>query len=138
MTRAEHLRRVERDNRALPRPSVYHAHESTASQEDFLLMCTIDELHLRHPFMGSRRPKDELKKPGIIVNHKRVQRPMPHASHGPASALSEAAHEHVPSGPPAFPLRAHLTIDRPKQARAADVTFISMARGVLHLVTIID
>ena len=148
MTRPERLKRVERDNPALPisrqcgllalpRPSVFHAHEGTVSQEDFSLMCTLDELHLRYPFMGSRRLKDEPKKLGIIVNRKRVQRPMRLKGlralyPKQRTSMPHPAHRRFPY------LFKHLTIDRPNRAWAADVTYIPTARGCLYLVAIID
>ena len=43
------------------------------NEEDVNLMNKFDELHLRHPFKGSRRLRDDH---GLRVNRKRVQRLM--------------------------------------------------------------
>ena len=39
-------------------------------------MRLIDQIHLRYPFLGSRRISDELAEMGHVVNRKRVQRLM--------------------------------------------------------------
>jgi len=47
------------------------------SDGDIDLICELDELHLRHPFNGSRRLQDDLWDDyGLRVNRKRVQRLM--------------------------------------------------------------
>lgn len=149
MTRAERMNRVERGLQpvlpiqrqcellALPRATVYHERGPAVSAEDLALMRTLDELHLRYPFMGSRRLRDELKKLGQVVNRKRVQRLMRlmglEALY-PKKRTSDPAKAHR-----RFPyLLKGLVIDRPHQAWAADVTYIPMARGFLYLVAIID
>ena len=48
------------------------------SEEELELMRLIDELHLQHPFLGSRRLRDALREHGHLVNRKRVQRLMRH------------------------------------------------------------
>jgi len=45
-----------------------------ASDADLRLMRRIDEMHLKHPFYGSRRIRDWLQDEGFAVNRKRVQR----------------------------------------------------------------
>ncbi len=46
------------------------------SEADLALMQLIDEIHLKLPFYGSRRIRDELEDQGHRVNRKRVQRLM--------------------------------------------------------------
>ena len=46
------------------------------SADDLVVMRRIDEIHLRLPFYGSRRIRDELEDQGQPVNRKRVQRLM--------------------------------------------------------------
>ena len=57
------------------RSSAYYRPEPV-SAEDLALMRLIDEIHLRWPFYGSRRLRDELQDRGHTVNRKRVQRLM--------------------------------------------------------------
>ena len=44
--------------------------------EELALMRRMDELHLKHPFFGSRMMTRTLKAKGVLVNRKRVQRLM--------------------------------------------------------------
>jgi putative transposase len=46
------------------------------TQVDLDLMRLIDEVHLKHPFYGSRRLRDWLHDQGYRVNRKKVQRLM--------------------------------------------------------------
>jgi putative transposase len=54
---------------------VYYQPKPTP-QGDIDLMRRIDEIHLVHPFLGSRRIVDALDDEGIVVNRKKVQRLM--------------------------------------------------------------
>jgi putative transposase len=148
MTRAERLARVERaapslpvtrqcELLALPRSSVYYEHGPAVSDEDLALMRRLDELHLKYPFMGSRRLRDELKKLGVIVNRKRVQRLMRRMG---LEALYPRKRTSLPNkAHRVFPyLLRDLLIDRPNQVWATDITYIPMRRGFLYLVAIVD
>jgi putative transposase len=148
MTRAERMCRVERETPALPvtrqcellalaRSTVYYERGPAVDDSDLALMRLLDELHLRYPFMGSRRLRDELGKRGHPINRKRVQRLMQIMG---LQAL-------YPRKRTSFPNKAHrvfpyllrnLTIGRPNQVWAADITYIPMARGFLYLVAIVD
>ncbi len=57
------------------RSSAYYR-PAPASTRDSLLMQAIDEIHLRWPFYGNRRQRDEFQGQGHAVNRKRVQRLM--------------------------------------------------------------
>ena len=57
------------------RSTAYYRPEPV-SEEDLVLMRLIDEIHLRLPFYGSRRIRDELEDYGHTVNRKRIQRLM--------------------------------------------------------------
>lgn len=121
----------------LSRSSVYYEPATPVNEEDLMLMRLLDELHLKYPFMGSRRLKDGISKLGHTVNRKRVQRLMRlmglEALY-PKKRTSDPnkAHRRFPY------LLKGLTIDRPNQVWAADVTYVPMARGFLYLVAIID
>jgi putative transposase len=60
---------------AVARSSAYYCAEPV-SAEDLELMRLIDEIHLRWPFYGSRRLRDELQDRGHTANRKRIQRLM--------------------------------------------------------------
>lgn len=103
-----------------------------------MLMRLLDELHLRHPFKGSRRLRDDLwDDHGLQVNRKRVQRLMRLMG---LEALHPKARTSQPNkGHRIYPyLLKDLVIDRPNQVWATDVTYIPMRRGFLYLVAIID
>ena len=54
----------------IPRSTAYY--ESTAQPDpDAELMLAMDKIHLRLPFYGSRRIRDELAEMGFRVNRKR-------------------------------------------------------------------
>ncbi len=59
---------------AISRSSVYY--QSVPVCQDLQIMRLIDELHLKRPFLGSRRMVDELEAHDLKVNRKRVQRLM--------------------------------------------------------------
>lgn len=113
----------------------YEAVEPDA--EDLALMRRMDELHLAHPFFGSRMLTQTLKQEGCVVNRKRVQRLMRLMglqSLAPQPRTSQPAPEHA-----VFPyLLRNLTINRVNQVWAADITYIPMSRGFAYLVAIID
>lgn len=101
-------------------------------------MRLIDELHLRFPYKGSRRMKDDLwDEHGIQVNRKRVQRLMRlmgiQALHPGAKTTRKHPQHRV------YPyLLKGLAIHRPNQVWATDITYIPLRKGFLYLVAIID
>ncbi len=108
-----------------------------ANDDDLALMRRIDELFLRYPFVGSRRMTAFLRAEGRSLNRKRVQRLMRRmgiAALGPKPRTSKPA-----AGHKIFPyLLRGMTIDRPNQVWAADITYIPIGRGFLYLVAIMD
>ena len=105
--------------------------------EQLALMRRMDELHLKHPFFGSRMMTQTLKAEGSAVNRKRVQRLMRLMgleSTAPKPNTSKPAPEHA-----VYPyLLRNLTVSRINQVWAADITYIPMARGFVYLVAVID
>jgi putative transposase len=105
--------------------------------EELKLMRLIDELHLKHPFFGSRMMAQTLKRQEHPVNRKRVQRLMRLMgleSMAPQPSTSDPTPEH-----PVYPyLLRGLRIDRINQVWAADITYIPLARGFAYLVAVID
>ena len=120
----------------LSRSSVYYLSRPT-SQEDLALMRRIDELHLEHPFAGSRMLRDLLKAEGHFIGRKHVATLM--RTMGiealylrPNTSRRHAAH-------PVYPyLLRHLPIDRPNQVWAMDITYVPMARGFVYLAAVMD
>ena len=108
-----------------------------ANDNDLALMRRIDELFTAWPFLGSRRMTAMLKAEGLQVNRKRVQRLMRKmgiAALGPKPNTTKPAPGHK-----IYPyLLRNMTIDRPNQVWAADITYLPIGRGFLYLVAIID
>src|SRR5690349_14884947 len=93
-----------------------------ANDDDLALMRRIDELFTAWPFLGSRRMTAMLKAEGLPVNRKRVQRLMR------KMGIAAPGHKIYPY------LLRNMTIDRPNQAWAADITYLPIGRGFLYLV----
>jgi len=120
----------------LPRSSLYYTPVGE-SAEEIELMNRIDALHLQFPFYGSRKFTVVLCKEGLRVNRKRVQRLMRKMGieamvPKPDLSRPNVQHEKYPY------LLRDLTIDRPNQVWATDITYIPMAVGFGYLVAIID
>ena len=120
----------------LSRSSVYYR-PVPAPAGDLALMRRLDELHLEHPWMGSRSLRDQLQRDGHSMGRDRVRRLMRrmglHALYRrPRTTIPDQSHRTYP-----YRLRG-LRIDRPNQVWAADVTYLPMARGFLYLVAIMD
>jgi putative transposase len=121
---------------AISRSNLYYLPRPT-SDADLALMRRIDELHLNYPFAGSRMLRDMLRLEGVKVGRQHVATLM--AKMG-ITALSRQRNTSAPH--PAHPIYPYLlkglTIDRPNQVWAADITYIPMRRGFVYLVAIVD
>lgn len=118
------------------RSGVYRERRA-ANDNDLGLMRRIDELFTSWPFLGSRRLARMLREEGHPINRKRMQRLMRQmgiAALGPKPRTTKPApgHKVYP-----YALRG-MTIDRPNQVWAADITYIPIGRGFLYLVAIMD
>ncbi len=115
----------------LSRSTVYYQ-PRPVSDADLALMRRIDELHLDYPFAGSRMLRDFLNREGISVGRKHVATLMRRMGiealyRKPNTSKRHPAHTVYP-----YLLRG-LTIDRPNQVWAKDLTYIPMARGFVYL-----
>ena len=121
---------------ALSRSSVYSLPRPTSS-EDLVLMRRIDELHLEHPFAGSRMLRDLLKGEGHFIGRKHVatlMRTMDIVAlyQKPNTSRRHAVH-------PIYPyLLRNLTIERPNHVWAMDITYVPMAHGYVYLAAVMD
>lgn len=120
----------------LSRSSVYYR-PVPLGEGELALMRRIDEIHLKLPYYGSRRIRDQLKREGYKVNRKKVQR-LIHLMG--ICALYPRRRTSLPGdGHRIYPyLLRDLTIERPNQVWCADICYIPMARGFLYLVAIMD
>jgi putative transposase len=100
------------------------------------IMRRIDELHLEYPLAGSRMLRDLLRGEGVEIGRERVARLMLRMNIvaifcRPNTSKSAPGHKIYP-----YLLRG-LTIDRPNQVWAMDITCIPMARGFVYLAAVV-
>jgi putative transposase len=116
--------------------SVYYL-PKPLSQADLALMRRIDELHLKHPFMGTRMLRDQLAREGIQVGRRHIgtlMRRMGIEALAPQPGTSKAT-----PGNKIYPyLLRKLPIVRANQVWALDTTYIPMARGFVYLTAVVD
>jgi putative transposase len=121
----------------VPRASYYRGPATGLRMDDLDLMRRIDELYLEHPWMGSRSLAGQLTTPEAPVGRDRVRRLMlimGIESLAPKPGTSKRQPKH-----PVYPyLLRGLTIDRPNQVWATDITYIPMQRGFMYLIAIMD
>jgi putative transposase len=120
----------------LSRGSLYYR-PVPASASDLQLMRRIDELHLEWPFLGSRMMRDQLALEGIAVGRRHVATLMRKMGIEASYRKKNTSRRH-PAHPVFQYLLRGLRIDRPNQVWAADITYIPMARGFVHLVAVIE
>ena len=120
---------------AVSRSSAYRT-PTRASDDDLELMSKLDELHLRHPFKGARRLRDDLWDVyGQHINRKRVQRLM--RIMGMRALYPGAKTTHPNKQHKVYPyLLRDLEITRVNQVWCTDITYIPMRKGFLYLVAI--
>jgi putative transposase len=120
----------------LSRSSLYYQ-AVPVSDRDLELMRLIDEIHLKHPYMGSRSIRDQLQDLGHMVGRQHVNtlmKKMGIAAMYRKPRLSKPHLDHK-----VYPyLLSNLEISRANHVWAADITYIPMARGFCYLVAIMD
>jgi putative transposase len=120
----------------ISRGTVYYLPQPVSSA-DLALMRKIDELHLEHPFMGSRMLRDQLARQGIHAGRRHIRTLMLRmgiAALAPQPGTSQAAPGHK-----IYPyLLRKLAIHRANQVWALDTTYIPMERGFVYLTAVVD
>ena len=120
----------------ISRGSIYYE-AVPVSASDLIVMRRIDELHLELPFAGSRMLRDLLAAEGNKIGRR-------HATTLMRKMGIEAVYRKPNTSKPApghriYPyLLRGLTIDRPNQVWATDITYIPMARGFVYLCAVMD
>ncbi|HCI48532.1 MAG TPA: IS3 family transposase [Bdellovibrionota bacterium] len=120
----------------LNRSTVYYTPKGESS-ENLKLMRIIDEEYLKHPFYGSRKLTFILRAQGHDVSRHRVRRLMQKMGieaiyQKPRTSMPHKEHKIYPY------LLKGLSINKPNQVWASDITYIPMKRGFMYLVAIID
>ena len=120
----------------LSRSSIYYLPVPTSS-EDLALMRRIDELHLEHPFAGSRMMRDFLKGEGHFIGRKHVATLMRTMGIEALYQKPNTTRRHAPHRIYPYLLR-RLPIERPNHVWAMDITYVPMARGFVYLAAVMD
>jgi putative transposase len=120
----------------LSRSAVYYRAQPT-STADLALMRRIDELHLEHPFAGARMLRDLLRQDGYTVGRKHVATLMRRMGIEALYRKANTSRRHPEHRIYPYLLRG-LTIDRPNQVWAMDITYLPMARGFVYLAVVLD
>ena len=120
----------------LSRGSVYYLPRAIPAS-DLALMRRIDKLHLELPFAGSRMLRDLLAGDGVAVGRLHVATLMKRMGiealyRRPSTSRPAPGHKIYPY------LLRNVTVTRPDQAWAMDITYIPMARGFVYLAAVVD
>jgi putative transposase len=120
----------------LSRSSTYYRPRGV-SEADLTLMRHLDELHLEHPFLGARKLARLLKDEGFAVGRRHVSTLMRAMGieaiyRKPRTSLPDKAHRIYPY------LLSGVSIERPNQVWASDITYLPMAKGFVYLAAILD
>lgn len=110
---------------------------SAVDKVELELLSLIDKEYTRHPFYGSRRMVHYLRGLNHIVNRKRAQRLMrilglAGMAPGPNTSRPHPEHNVYP-----YLLRG-IDVTKPNQVWSTDITYISLAKGFVYLIAIID
>jgi putative transposase len=147
LSRSERLALVERDEHALSislqaellsvsRSSLYYQ-PVPPSAEEVALKHRIDAIYTAYPFYGSRRITVQLRREGMLINRKAVQRHMREmgiAGICPGPNLSQRQLDHR-----VYPyLLRHVTAVYPNHVWGIDITYIRLQKGWLYLVAVLD
>jgi len=138
MIEREHTLPLTRQSRilGLSRSSLYYK-AVPVSEGDLELMRLIDEIHLKYPFYGIRRIRNELRDLGHDIGRDHVgtlMKKMGIMALYPKPRLSKPHPEHT-----IYPyLLRGLDITRANHVWSSDITYIPMARGFCYLTVIMD
>ena len=127
---------VQVDLLSLSRSSLYY-HPRAPSLEGVALKHRIDALYTQYPFYGSRRITAQMRRDGLVINRKAVQRHMREmgiAGIAPGPNLSRRDGEHR-----VYPyLLRDLTSAYPNHVWGIDVTYVRLRASWLYLVAVLD
>jgi putative transposase len=129
---------VQKQSRLLKisRSSVYYKPQPF-SEDELKLMRAIDELHLEHPFAGSRMLRDLLLRDGVRVGRRHMRTAMRRMGiealyRKPNTSRATPEHKIYPY------LLRDVAVTRANQVWATDISYIPMKRGFVYLIAVID
>ncbi len=117
--------------------STYYYQPQLSDNDDARVMRLIDQIYTDHPYYGSPRITHQLKRTGLVINHKRVERLMRIMGiqalyPRPRTTIPAPQHQIYPY------LLKQVSILRPNHVWGTDITFIPTLHGWLYLVAILD
>ena len=120
----------------ISRGSVYYL-PRPVPEADLAIMHRLDRLHLEFPFASSRMLRGLLAAEGCTLGRRHVKTLMQRMGievlyRRPRTTKPEPGHKVYP-----YLLRG-LTIERPNQVWAMDITYVPMARGFVYLAVVLD
>jgi putative transposase len=120
----------------ISRGSVYYLPRPVPAA-DLAIMRRMDELHLEFPFAGSRMMRDLLNKEEIGIGRRHVAALMKRMGmeaiyRKPNTSKPAPGHKIYPS------LLRGVSVDRPNQVWAMDITYVPLARGFVYLAAVVD
>ena len=120
----------------ISRSSVYYRPKPDSTEELDLLK-RLDEIFTENPIYGSRRLQVALKREGILVGRRLIRRLMKKLGLWAVTPKPDTSRPHPKHKVYPYLLRG-MTIDRPDQVWATDISYIPMQKGFLYLVAIMD
>jgi putative transposase len=118
------------------RSSVYYK-PRPLSEDELKLMRAIDELHLEHPFAGSRMLRDFLLRDDVRVGRRHMRTAMRRMG---VEAIYRKPNTSKPAqGHKIYPyLLRNVAVTRANQVWSTDISYIPMKRGFVYLIAVID
>lgn len=117
--------------------SSYYYNPMGVTEEEVILMEKIDRVYTEYPFYGVRKITEELKRHGLLCNHKRIWRLMQVMglqALSPKKNLSRANRDHL-----IYPyLLKGIKITTTNQVWSSDITYIPLYKNYAYLVAVID
>ena len=117
--------------------STYYYQPAPVTADDLVLLRQMDEQYLKTPHYGARSYATWFQRRGVAVGRKKAARLMAVLGIGstaPQPKTSAPGRSH-----PVYPyLLKGMTIERPDQVWAADITYVPLAHGFTYLVVIMD
>lgn len=117
--------------------SSYYYEAIGDEQKDQNIANRIYEIWLQYPFYGYRKIKAVLRREGIIINHKKVQRLMNNMDLAAIFPKKTNYSKKVTNQRYPYLLK-DLVIAKPNQVWTTDITYIRMNEGFVYFIAIID
>ena len=117
--------------------STWYYRAASETAENLALLRKIDEQYLATPFYGSRKMAEWLKRAGLKINRKRVQRLM--RALGLEAIYPKRSTTRPAPGHKIYPyLLRNVQITRSDQVWSTDITYIPLRHGFLYLTAVLD